>query len=333
MTPYTEQTTEALIADLFKAEDRVTLEHIRALASRADAVEPLRAILRNQLYWEEGQDGEFWIELHAVAILCMARAEAAIPDLISALELSGLHDMDWLYECFAGHLSQFGAVIVTPLIQFIRAIRDKYEDNFEYSFVRLEAAETLMRIGLAHPACRKEVVDFLCECLSDPTENDATFNTMMSDQLVYLDRDRTVEAVKAAYERDSIDETLTGDFDDFLKGIDQYEDMRMGELTSDPLEFYQPDEIASRQKRWKQEEAKEAQRLVAGSGPASLTRLIAEGEYGNAEEDWEVEQTTPVMPQGYNKAASGAAVRTEHTGRNDPCPCGSGKKFKKCCGK
>lgn len=27
------------------------------------------------------------------------------------------------------------------------------------------------------------------------------------------------------------------------------------------------------------------------------------------------------------------SVRSEHkTGRNDPCPCGSGKKFKKCCG-
>ncbi|QRI66718.1 SEC-C domain-containing protein (plasmid) [Shinella sp. PSBB067] len=25
-------------------------------------------------------------------------------------------------------------------------------------------------------------------------------------------------------------------------------------------------------------------------------------------------------------------VRSEHVGRNDPCPCGSGKKFKKCCG-
>lgn len=23
----------------------------------------------------------------------------------------------------------------------------------------------------------------------------------------------------------------------------------------------------------------------------------------------------------------------DHPGRNDPCPCGSGKKFKKCCGK
>jgi hypothetical protein len=27
-----------------------------------------------------------------------------------------------------------------------------------------------------------------------------------------------------------------------------------------------------------------------------------------------------------------ALVRAMKTGRNDPCPCGSGKKFKKCCG-
>jgi SWIM/SEC-C metal-binding protein len=25
-------------------------------------------------------------------------------------------------------------------------------------------------------------------------------------------------------------------------------------------------------------------------------------------------------------------VTSDKTGRNDPCPCGSGKKFKKCCG-
>ncbi|HEX2490711.1 MAG TPA: SEC-C metal-binding domain-containing protein, partial [Blastocatellia bacterium] len=28
----------------------------------------------------------------------------------------------------------------------------------------------------------------------------------------------------------------------------------------------------------------------------------------------------------------GALQRTEKVGRNDPCPCGSGKKYKKCCG-
>jgi len=25
-------------------------------------------------------------------------------------------------------------------------------------------------------------------------------------------------------------------------------------------------------------------------------------------------------------------IRSEKVGRNDPCPCGSGKKYKKCCG-
>ena len=27
-----------------------------------------------------------------------------------------------------------------------------------------------------------------------------------------------------------------------------------------------------------------------------------------------------------------AAAPAERTGRNDPCPCGSGRKFKQCCG-
>lgn len=30
---------------------------------------------------------------------------------------------------------------------------------------------------------------------------------------------------------------------------------------------------------------------------------------------------------------SGTIIKGEKTGRNDPCPCGSGKKYKKCCGK
>lgn len=30
---------------------------------------------------------------------------------------------------------------------------------------------------------------------------------------------------------------------------------------------------------------------------------------------------------------SGTVVKEEKVGRNDPCPCGSGKKYKKCCGK
>ena len=35
---------------------------------------------------------------------------------------------------------------------------------------------------------------------------------------------------------------------------------------------------------------------------------------------------------GVRETAAPAPKRMSKAGRNDPCPCGSGKKFKKCCG-
>ena len=235
MTPYTEQTTEALMALLFTEEDRVTLAHLQELAARPDAVEPLRAILRNEYYWAEGRDGEFWIELHAIAILCLAKAAAAIPDLLPTLVLTSLHDVDWLFDRLAGHLAQFGTVLISPLKRLVRDLRAKEQESYDYSFARVEAAETLIRIALEHPEVKDEVVSFLCDCLLDPTENDQMFNALMGDQLVYLDRENVIIAMKAAYERDSVDESITGNFDRFLAGIETYKDIRMSELMVDPL--------------------------------------------------------------------------------------------------
>jgi len=36
--------------------------------------------------------------------------------------------------------------------------------------------------------------------------------------------------------------------------------------------------------------------------------------------------------ESYLPAARTPITRGDRVGRNDPCPCGSGKKFKKCCG-
>ena len=43
-------------------------------------------------------------------------------------------------------------------------------------------------------------------------------------------------------------------------------------------------------------------------------------EKGGSESDEESEKMTPV-------------VKDDKVGRNDPCPCGSGKKYKNCCGR
>ncbi len=38
------------------------------------------------------------------------------------------------------------------------------------------------------------------------------------------------------------------------------------------------------------------------------------------------------LESGSTKQTIGSTMSSERTGRNDPCPCGSGKKYKKCCG-
>ncbi len=40
-----------------------------------------------------------------------------------------------------------------------------------------------------------------------------------------------------------------------------------------------------------------------------------------------------VMAWVRQQDAARAAIRTKAPGRNDPCPCGSGRKYKRCCGK
>ena len=49
---------------------------------------------------------------------------------------------------------------------------------------------------------------------------------------------------------------------------------------------------------------------------------------------WDSILTEEKKKELYKKQkASGTIVKGPKIGRNDPCPCGSGKKYKKCCGK
>ena len=48
----------------------------------------------------------------------------------------------------------------------------------------------------------------------------------------------------------------------------------------------------------------------------------------------ETEKTEEKRKELYKEQKNSGTIRKEKKiGRNDPCPCGSGKKYKKCCGK
>ena len=60
--------------------------------------------------------------------------------------------------------------------------------------------------------------------------------------------------------------------------------------------------------------------------PRSFTSLVPQPDSGT--------HKIPLkLPDNIDLNRPLSAARSADAGRNDPCPCGSGKKFKKCCGK
>ncbi|MCP6329953.1 SEC-C metal-binding domain-containing protein, partial [Klebsiella pneumoniae] len=65
----------------------------------------------------------------------------------------------------------------------------------------------------------------------------------------------------------------------------------------------------------------ETGRLGEGRDWAAQVRVVGKTVRDRIKPDGSVKGVTVRRPEG-----------TSAVGRNDPCPCGSGKKFKKCCG-
>lgn len=61
--------------------------------------------------------------------------------------------------------------------------------------------------------------------------------------------------------------------------------------------------------------------------------LVADADYLFSMPQWEVilsDETREAIITSYKRSKT--VVKEKAPGRNDPCPCGSGKKYKKCCG-
>ena len=75
-------------------------------------------------------------------------------------------------------------------------------------------------------------------------------------------------------------------------------------------------------------------RLEAGARARSVWQVSQVkhdqvGQFAMAER----QRAAATAPQGEATVTRQIKLETPKVGRNDPCPCGSGKKYKKCCGK
>jgi SEC-C motif len=305
MIDYAKMTTAELIDLLFREEDRVTEQHIKELIGRGDeAAAPLREILKNEDYWYEGQNGDYWMPVHAIVILAALRDEKAFPDLVEMVPHAYYSNHDGVMQVLPAALAEYGKTAVEPYMRWITEYRGAYWDNPDFSTSRRDFSEALTRIALSDELVRSRVTDFICSAFADPEEDDSLFLSLSAGHPVALDRDRGLRALRTAFSRGAINEAITGKFKELVESLeDPYSDAYR-EIEYGLFQFYYPESIDERQR---EKLEKEEENLY-----------------------WGVEEKN--VPSGYGVTVDGVIHNLQKVGRNDPCPCGSSRKYKKCCG-
>jgi uncharacterized protein YecA (UPF0149 family) len=232
------------------------------------------------------------------------RDEQSLPLMMEMLEHSYFANHDAANEVYPPVLARFGDAAVEPLIRYISDLRGAHRDNQDWAQCRHDAAAALTRIAMENRDVLPRVRDFLLDLFNDPSEDDFVFLSFSAAYPFILAKQDGISALKEAYTRRAIAPSIAGSYREMMAAINNPTSGFYHDLQTEIEDFYSPEQVESRAKA--RAEAAE-QKLYWGYDDGSV-------------------------PAGYAVAEKGNVIRTDKVGRNDPCPCGSGKKYKKCCG-
>ncbi|MGB5443294.1 MAG: SEC-C metal-binding domain-containing protein, partial [Gammaproteobacteria bacterium] len=278
--------------------DRLPLEVVHACASRAEAMVPLlRQHLENDSNWGcEVNDGDWWGLLHAVFILGLIPGDASARALLEGFRRITFDRNNNLTDWLS---SYWPALCRNKTSYTTDTMRQIAEDNQLDWYPRSHAVECVVAdAGDRGLAQLEDAIDWLASLCIDESQ-DQEFRVMAGQTLLDHPRERHRKVMEQLVELQDPDSWLANSYNrndidrSFSRG-GKPEWIRF----DNPWRFYDPDEIEHRQQRWLKEDREQEQER-----------------YGL--DDWRPVKTY---------------VREQpKIGRNDPCPCGSGKKFKKCC--
>jgi hypothetical protein len=291
---YQDLDDENLISLFFTEEDRLPREAVDEFVRRGDRmVAPLAKIVSNNYAWTRDLP-EWWAVIHATFILgAIATKETVLP-LLKALRFACVYDCDWITHELPSIFGRLGPRAVDGLK---RIGADQTSDWF----IRAHAMEGLAAITISHPETGEDIFGFIGSIFTDEKED---IDTRQSAGNVLLDfkREEYKESLLlfANKEKESKEKNVFYNASFFESDVIEALTTETKDLwlyTSEWLDFYAEENIRKRQERWRKEAKAQSQK--------------------------EEEKDSVSIPFVHT---------TPKVGRNEPCPCGSGKKYKKCCG-
>jgi len=245
----------------------------------------------------DASDRRCWGPVHAWRALGQMRAAEAAPTLVDLLWRVDACDDERLAVEVPEALVEIGEPALAPLAAYFD------EDPDDVTALEI-VAETIGKIGVQYPQCRARCVRELTERLLAFDLYDPSANGSVVCSLVDLHAVESLAVVEAAYAAGAVDELWVGDIEDvrIAFGVQAYR------LTSRARHFDAAEDETDAG------DVAQPGRKVSSAASSALD--VEDEEDFFDDEDLLEPYVAPLK-----------------VGRNDFCPCGSGKKYKKCCGR
>lgn len=253
--------------------------------------------------------GEYMAHLYAMYLLAQFRETRAYPLMLKIALLPS----DLLESLFGDCVTEsFGKVFASVCDGNLEGIQSIMENSAADEWVRGAVLGGLVTLAVEEIKSREEILSYFAELfhgkLTDKNEN------VWSELVAYstdLYAPELLGEIEQAYEQDLVDLSIIG-LDDVRRDLAKGKEWALDKLATDIHHHLVTDTV--KEMAWwacfKEEKPHEPQAgmSTAGSSVIDADNLPWENSYSG------YKRTDPKI------------------GRNDPCPCGSGKKYKKCCG-
>ena len=287
------------------------LEAIQAAVDDPDAIIPdLLKVLEHTANNADDvvKDETYMAHLYALYLLAQFREKRAYPLILKLMESSSSTLELLLSDTITEDLDRILASVYDGDLQALKALIENQEHD---EWARVAAISSLVILVAQDALSREDVLTYFKSLLHtlDRNKEDYIFWSYLINHGVDLYPDMIYDEIKQAFADNIVDEMVLDLA--FVDGyIERGKESVLAKLKTNKYTTY-IDDTTAEMKGWAAFQPKSSSASMRLNSPASQLPY-----------DSQMEMTT------------GQVIRTApKIGRNDPCPCGSGKKYKKCCGR
>ena len=285
-----------LIEKLYDNENKFNYETVKKIKKNKGKVNSylLEELSKNIENYNSEKGFPIFVD-YALFLLAEFKEKKAFPLILKMLSIPNLDGFDVLGD---GVMEKLSSIMVSVFDGDFLGLNEIIENKDIDSYIRNSALETYVYFYQNNLVDKKDLIQFLRKIILLYNYDDDIYNfiltVIISTHLIEM-----IPDVKIMFEQDAIDYYIRGGYAEFIDYLFNYDKFDTIDIISN-IE----DNMASWYCFHKEEKDNK------------------EFDYDNMEQ---------AMNEFIKESTNQNIINYNKIGRNDPCPCGSGKKYKKCC--